>query len=30
VDNKRKPKSLAMSDKINILTQVGARIGTHV
>jgi hypothetical protein len=30
MDNKGKHKSLAVSDKINILAQVDAHIGTHV
>jgi hypothetical protein len=29
VDNKVKPKSLTISDKINILAEVDAHIGTH-
>jgi hypothetical protein len=30
MDNKEKPKSLTISDKINILAQVDAHIGTFV
>jgi hypothetical protein len=30
MDNKRKPKSLTVSDEINILAQLDTHIGTHV
>jgi hypothetical protein len=30
MDNKGRPKSLTISDKINILVQGDAHIGTHV